>query len=116
MQEPYPDDVSITTITCGQIEDLIKLLVTIRHRWGNTAIKYNIQWGASALWSDVHLRIEREIGRTEMLRTKGQVDHSELVKLLKSCGHVSPATGYEYCGMFWYTDGTEIARDSNEST
>ncbi len=33
-----------------QIEELIKLLVTIHHRYGNTAIKYRLSWGANALW------------------------------------------------------------------
>lgn len=51
--EIYDDD----TALCGedappkanQIDDLIKYLATISHRFGNTAVEYSIQWGASAL-------------------------------------------------------------------
>ena len=37
---------------CEQIDDLIKLLVTIRERWGNTAVRYHINWGSNALWAE----------------------------------------------------------------
>jgi hypothetical protein len=53
--EPYPGDVPCAgpnAPKCDQIDDLIKLLVTIRERWGNTAIKYRLQWGANALWAE----------------------------------------------------------------
>ena len=53
--DPYPADVACagpTAPKCEQIDDLIKLLVTIRERWGNTAIRYRVQWGGSALWAE----------------------------------------------------------------
>ena len=53
--EPYAGDVAVygpSAPNCEQIEDLIRFLVTIHHRWGNTAIRYRIQWGASALWAE----------------------------------------------------------------
>jgi hypothetical protein len=53
--EPYPKDVACCgpdAPACEQIDDLIRLLVTIRERFGNTAIKYRLQWGGSALWAD----------------------------------------------------------------
>ena len=31
------------------IDDLIKYLATISHRFGNTAVDYSVSWGASAL-------------------------------------------------------------------
>jgi hypothetical protein len=51
--EPYPSDVACAgpnAPKCERIDDLIKLLVTIRERWGNTAIGYRVQWGGTALW------------------------------------------------------------------
>ncbi len=53
--EPYPSDVACAgpnAPKCEQIDDLIKLLVTIRERWGNTAVKYRVQWGGNALWAE----------------------------------------------------------------
>lgn len=53
--EPYPDGVACAgpnAPKCEQVEDLIRLLVTIHHRWGNTAVRYRIQWGANALWAE----------------------------------------------------------------
>lgn len=53
--EPYPNDVPVSgsdAPKCEQVDDLIKLLITIRHRYGNTAIRYRIQWGGSALWAE----------------------------------------------------------------
>lgn len=29
-----------------QIDDLLRVLATIRHRFGNTAVRYSIQWGS----------------------------------------------------------------------
>lgn len=53
--EPYPDDVAVCgpeTPDIDQIDDLIRLLVTIRHRFGNTAVRFNrLCWGATALWA-----------------------------------------------------------------
>ena len=51
--EPYPPEVACAgpeAPECGQIDDLIRLLVTIRERFGNTAVRYRVQWGANALW------------------------------------------------------------------
>lgn len=52
--EPYPDGVACAgpeAPVADQIDDLIRLLVTIRHRWGNTAVRYRVRWGASGLWA-----------------------------------------------------------------
>ena len=62
--EPYANDVACagpSAPKCEQIDDLIKLLVTIRHRWGNTAIRYRISWGGSSLWAEDAMR--RKIDR-----------------------------------------------------
>lgn len=53
--EPYPDDVALLgegSPAPHQIDDLIRVLVTIRHRWGNTAVRYRVQWGSNALWAN----------------------------------------------------------------
>jgi hypothetical protein len=50
--EPYGSGVSAAgpeAPKCEHIDELIKLLVTIRKRWGNTDIKYRISWGGLAL-------------------------------------------------------------------
>lgn len=62
--EPYPSDVACAgpnAPKCDQIDDLIRLLVTIRERFGNTAIKYRVQWGGNALWAEDEQK--REIAR-----------------------------------------------------
>jgi hypothetical protein len=63
--EPYPSDVACAgpkAPKCEQIDDLIKLLVTIRERWGNTAVKYRVTWGGNALWvEDEHKRTIAEL-------------------------------------------------------
>lgn len=59
--EPYPGNVPLAgpeAPNCNQIDDLIKLLVTIRERFGNTAVKYRVQWGANALWAESAQRQE----------------------------------------------------------
>lgn len=64
--EPYPDDVACAgpdAPKCEQIDDLIRLLVTIKHRWGNTAITYRVTWGGSSLW--VEDAQKQEIDRLE---------------------------------------------------
>jgi hypothetical protein len=54
--EPYPDNVAIqgpaAEIPTEQIDNLIRLLVTIHHRFGNTCVKYRIRWGANGLWAE----------------------------------------------------------------
>jgi hypothetical protein len=53
--EPYEDGVACagpTAPDCDRIDDLLRLLVTIRERWGNTAVRYRFQWGAAALWAE----------------------------------------------------------------
>lgn len=57
--EPYDDGVACagpSAPECEQIDDLIRLLVTISHRWGNTAVKYRVSWGGSALWAEDEAR------------------------------------------------------------
>ncbi len=74
--EPYQPEVACSGPTapkCEQIDDLIRLLVTIRERWGNTAIKYSIQWGASALWvEDVQ---KQEIEKLKKMLSKKRTKH-----------------------------------------
>lgn len=65
--EPHPPDVACAgpdAPKCEQIDDLIRLLVTIRERWGNTAIRYSIQWGGNAMWAEDEQR--QEIRRLEV--------------------------------------------------
>lgn len=51
--ELYDDDVALmgkdAPPKAKNIDDLIKYLATIKHRFGNTAVEYQISWGASAL-------------------------------------------------------------------
>ena len=69
--EPYPGDMSCagpTAPKCEQIDDLIRLLVTIRERFGNTAIHYRVTWGSTALWAEDELqgkirRLEKYVKR-----------------------------------------------------
>lgn len=75
--EPYPGDVACagpTAPKCEQIDDLIRLLVTIRERWGNTAIRYSVQWGASALWAEDAQK--RQIDRLTKKLAKARADGS----------------------------------------
>ena len=74
--EPYPPDVAVAGLDapkCDQIDDLIRLLVTIRERWGNTAVRYRVQWGASALWAedDQKREIEKLKKQVAKLKTRG---------------------------------------------
>lgn len=50
--EPYHENVACagpSAPKCQQIDELIRLLVTIRDRFGNTCVKYRVQWGATAM-------------------------------------------------------------------
>jgi hypothetical protein len=73
--EPYAADVPCagpTAPKADQIDELIRLLVTIRHRWGNTAIKYRVTWGGSALCAQDEMRtqIDRLKKRVKRLQAK----------------------------------------------
>jgi hypothetical protein len=54
--EPLADDVPLNgpkAPNVDQIDDLIRVLVTIRHRFGNTAVSVkSLKWGSSALWEE----------------------------------------------------------------
>lgn len=45
-------DVGVNVFKAENISDLATLVATIHERFGNTAVKYSIQWGASALWAE----------------------------------------------------------------
>ena len=52
--QPFNDDVAL----CGpgapeatQIFDLLRYCATVWHRFGNTAVTFNLKWGATALWA-----------------------------------------------------------------
>src|SRR5690348_902406 len=54
--EPYPDNTPLANSPdvpkIEMIDDLIRYLVTVRHRFGNTCVgAYRIRWGSSALWA-----------------------------------------------------------------
>lgn len=52
--EPFADDVPLRgegAPHATQIDDLIRILATISHRFGNTAVKYSISWGANEHWA-----------------------------------------------------------------
>lgn len=71
--ESWPGDVACSGPSapkCKQIDDLIKLLVTIRERFGNTAIKYDVKWGSYALWVADAQRIEIEKLKMKIKRLK----------------------------------------------
>ena len=58
---PWPGDVPLCgeqTPKIDQILDLIKYLVTVHARWGNTAVQFRVTWGGSALWAADELRKE----------------------------------------------------------
>src|SRR4051812_14330521 len=60
---PYgPDQALIgpTAPICEDIDSLIKLLATVRLRYGNVPVKHKIQWGASALWAGDRQKLEIE--------------------------------------------------------
>jgi hypothetical protein len=59
---PFSDN----TPLCGpdapeakQIDDLIRYLVTVRSRFGNTCVNYSIQWGATSL--HMQDKLQREV-------------------------------------------------------
>ncbi len=73
--EPYPSDVACagpTAPKADRIDDLIRLLVTISERWGNTCVRYRVQWGANGLWAADAQRqeIERLKASNKRLRAK----------------------------------------------
>jgi hypothetical protein len=52
--KPLADDVPMAgerMPTAEQIDDLLRILATIRVRFGNTAVTYSIEWGGGALWA-----------------------------------------------------------------
>lgn len=66
--DPYPNDVAAAGLKAPKCEQI----VTIQHRWGNTAIKYRVSWGGSALWvEDGHKQeIERLKKKCDSLSKK----------------------------------------------
>lgn len=58
------------------VEDLIKILLTIRSRFGNTAVRCSLSWGSNALWasSEATERIEKLEGAI-----KSALEYCELV-------------------------------------
>jgi predicted RNA-binding Zn-ribbon protein involved in translation (DUF1610 family) len=84
-QVPYADDVACAgpdAPKCDRIDELIRLLVTIRHRFGNTAVQYRVTWGGSALWTEDELR-----GQIRQL----EADRDQLRQQLWEC----PDCGFE---------------------
>lgn len=74
--EPFDKSVACagpTAPKCEQIDDLIRLLVTIRQRWGNTAIRYRFQWGSSALWADDAQKREIDKLKKQVKRLKAKL-------------------------------------------
>jgi hypothetical protein len=77
--EPYSPDVAAAgpnAPKCEQIDDLIRLLVTIRERFGNTSINYRVTWGGSSLWIEDEMRqkiakLERKVARQKKQLAKG---------------------------------------------
>jgi hypothetical protein len=70
--EPYPDGTPLMNSQdvprIEMIDDLIRYLVTVRHRFGNTTVAaYRVRWGASALWAQHDA--EKLVQLTERLRT-----------------------------------------------
>ncbi len=52
--EPFADDVPLNGPGRPKVEtadELLRLLATIRHRWGNTVITFSGKWGSNALWA-----------------------------------------------------------------
>ena len=73
--EPYANDVACAgpnAPKCEQIDDLIRLLVTISHRWGNTAVKFRVTWGGSALWAEDAMRQEIDKLKKQLKRAKAK--------------------------------------------
>lgn len=62
-----------TAPKCDQIDELIKLLVTIRERFGNTAVKYRVQWGANDLWAEDEQKREIDRLKKRLKKLKSQV-------------------------------------------
>lgn len=64
--EPFGDETPLNgedAPKADQIDDLLRILATIRKRWGNTAVRYRVRWGASALWC--HDEQKQEIERLQ---------------------------------------------------
>lgn len=72
--EPYGDDVPMSgpdAPVAETIDALMRVLATIRYRFGNTAVTYSISWGGSAL----HAR-GRQLAQIEMLEQALALHHS----------------------------------------
>lgn len=77
---PYADDVPLMGPDAPDIEktsDLIRYLLTVRKRFGNTAITCSLQWGGSAL--NARSRDKAEVARLQSevrgLRERLEIDH-----------------------------------------
>lgn len=83
--EPYPGDVPLAgddAVTATHIDDLLKLLATVSKRFGNTIVRYTINWGASGL------RVQDEQSQ-EIARLRAWVNdlHSGMYLNCVFCGH-----------------------------
>ncbi len=76
------------------IEDLIKYLATVKHRFGNTRVKHSIQWGSLALskFSRYQQRVERWMEKCfgeEISNDTTERNHrflEESLELVQACG------------------------------
>lgn len=90
--QPYADHIALNGNNApkiDKIDDLIRLLVTIRRRYGNTAVVFSIQWGASALWARSQLRSAIEILRQYASKTRDYWDRDEDSKVGKRLAAMS---------------------------
>ena len=77
--KPYPDNVPLEgplQPAATTIDDLIRLLLTVQKRFGNTCVRYYIQWGASGLHAiDAQEREIERLGRCndEISRSNAEV-------------------------------------------
>ena len=101
------------------IFDLLRLLLTIYHRFGNTAVTFNLQWGSSALWqrdalieelAETKVTLEAKVDGLVTLNMEAAIREREyLDKTIALLGHLDGLTGLRQ-GIYAIVEAEGIKR------
>lgn len=72
--KPWADDVALRGPNApkndGSVEHLIRYLLSVHQRFGNTCITCNLQWGAAALWKRDEQRLQLIAAREALVKAR----------------------------------------------